>query len=142
MQAEPEWDILFMGCLVKGVQKTLYPSVVKIQYQCSAHAYVVRRKLAQSLADQSWTGIAWDDLLRETTDGRAFALSPAIAFQSDSRTDNDALRWLDRFRRLCGGIRRVQKLNEWYHRHKTAIITAHVLAVLGTLAAALAIFSR
>ncbi len=140
MTTDPDWDILFMGCMVKGIQPTPYPSVVKIRYRCSAHAYVVRRRFASELAARTWTGTAWDDLLRETSDGRAYALSKAIAFQSDSRTDNDALRGLDQFRRLCGGIRRVQKLNEWYHRHKTVIIAAHVLAAAAALAAVLAIF--
>jgi hypothetical protein len=141
MAAEPGWDILFMGCLVKGIQKTPYPSVVKIRYRCSAHAYAVRRRLAEVLAKRHWEGMAWDDLLREASAGRAYALSPAIAFQSDSPTDNDALRGLDRFRRLCGGIRRVQKLNEWYHRHKTAVIAAHLLAVTALLLTGLAILT-
>lgn len=140
MAAEPDWDILFMGCLVKGIQKTPYPSVVKIRYQCSAHAYALHRRFAERLAGRQWEGTAWDDLLRETSDGRAYALSPAVAFQSDSPTDNDALRGLDRFRRLCGGIRRVQKLNEWYHRHKTVIVAAHILAALVLMVTGLTIF--
>lgn len=139
MKADSDWDILFMGCLVKGIQPTPHPSVVKIRYRCSAHAYIVHRRFGRDLAARPWAGTAWDDLLRELSHGRAYAFSPAVAFQSESRTDNDALRGLDRFRRLCGGIRRVQKLNEFYHRNKKAVIAAHIVSAVAGLAAALAI---
>ena len=34
-------------------------------------------------------------------------------------------RALDRFRRMCGGLRRIQKVNEWYHRNTVWVIVLH-----------------
>jgi hypothetical protein len=57
-----------------------------------------------------------------------FALYPSMAFQSSSRTDNIKALQLDKFRRLWGGLRLIQKMNEVYHRHRGAILFLHVLA--------------
>ena len=37
---------------------------------------------------------------------------------------------LDKFRRLCGGLQRIQKRNEWYHRNRPIVIALHVLFIL------------
>jgi hypothetical protein len=65
---------------------------------------------------------------------RYFAVYPSFAFQSDSRSDNLRLRKVDRLRRLCGGLARIQKFDEFYHRHRLAVIGLNALAVAGLLA--------
>jgi len=58
-----------------------------------------------------------------------FAVYPAFAFQSNAASDNANHRGLEKFRRLCGGLKFIQKMNETFHRRKTAIIWAHVLVI-------------
>jgi len=128
LKADDHWNVLFFGCLVKGSQKTANKSVLKIKYRTLAHAYVMNRDFAKIIAQQSWQGIAFDDLLHSYKDN-LYALYPCFAFQSDSRSDNQNYLLLDRFRRLCGGLKRLQKINEYYHHHKTSIIAMHVLAI-------------
>jgi len=50
-----------------------------------------------------------------------YAIYPSFAFQSNSPTDNKSLH-LDTFRRLCGGLRRIQKCNEAYYRYRRAFL--------------------
>ncbi|MBW2611883.1 MAG: glycosyltransferase [Deltaproteobacteria bacterium] len=123
-----QWNTLFFGCLVSRSQKTGNPSVVKIDYRCSAHAYVVNRHFAETLIRIPWQGVAYDDVLKKWPD--CYAAYPAFAFQSNSPTDNDRNIGLDRIRRLLGGIQRIQKRNEFYHRHKTPIIAVHSIIIL------------
>ena len=61
---------------------------------------------------------------------RYFALYPAIAYQSDSPSDNAKTRRLDRTRRLLGGMARLQRLNEYSRRHLPGIIVGHVLSII------------
>ncbi len=122
------WRVLFFGCFVKGSQKTANRSVLKIKYRTLAHAYVMNRDFAQIIAQQTWKGVAFDDLLHTYKDN-LYALYPCFAFQSDSRSDNQNFMLLDRFRRFCGGLKRLQKMNERFYRHKSGIIVAHVLAI-------------
>jgi hypothetical protein len=77
----------------------------------------------------SWREIPFDDFLCDLND-EFYAIYPSFAFQSNSRTDNNRNLGLDRFRRLFGGLGRIQKWNEFYHRHKIPVITAHVLILL------------
>lgn len=123
----PEWNILHLGCLVSGSRKTWNPSVLEISYRCLTHAYLIRSQFAQILEQMPWQGVPYDGLLAEY--GDQYAIYPAIAFQSNSPTDNDSLARLDRCRRAMGGLRRIQKLNEVFHRHKTAIILMNIIAV-------------
>jgi len=122
------WNILFFGCFVQSSQKTANRSVLKIKYRTLAHAYVMNRNFALIIAQQEWQGIAFDDLLHTYKDN-LYAIYPCFAFQSDSRSDNPNFIYLDRFRRLCGGLKRLQKMNERFHRHKPIILCAHVLAI-------------
>ena len=122
------WDVLFFGCFVKGSQKTANRSVLKIKYRTLAHAYVINRDFAKIIAQQEWQGVAFDDLLHTYKDNM-YALYPCFAFQSGSRSDNQNFIYLDRFRRLCGGLKRLQKMNERFHRHKSIILCTHILAI-------------
>ena len=123
------WNALFFGCLVSGSRKTENKSILKIKYRCLAHAYALNRQFAKSLADTRWQGAPYDEILRSRPD-HYYAVYPSFAFQSNSRTDNIRNMGLDKFRRLFGGLKRIQKWNEFFHRHKFAIIAAHVIVML------------
>ncbi len=126
LSGSDHWNALFFGCLVSNSQKTENRSVLKIRYRCLAHGYVLNRPFAEMLIDTQWQGEPYDDVLKKWPD-RFYAAYPSFAFQSNSRTDNNRNMGLDRFRRLFGGLGRIQKWNEFYHRRKMAIIAAHVI---------------
>ena len=120
------WNALFFGCLVSNNKKTKNRSVLNIKYRCLAHGYVISRQFAESLIKSQWQETPYDDVLK-TWSGQFYAAYPSFAFQSNARTDNRRNMGLDRFRRLFGGLGRIQKWNEFYHRHKIPVITAHVI---------------
>ena len=72
--------------------------------------------------------IAYDDMLRDFNNG-FYAIYPSFSFQSSDRSDNERYLRLDKFRRLCGGLWRIQKLNEFYHRHRFLVIALHIIVV-------------
>ncbi len=131
LRRQPDWQILFLGCLVTRSRATESSAVRKVAYRCLAHAYALNRSCAEKLVQKPWSGTPFDVILRNLKDG-LFACYPSFAFQSNAASDNLRLRKLDRFRRLCGGLQRIQKLNEWYNCHKAALIAVH-LACLGVL---------
>ena len=122
--------IMFLGCMVKKSAKTDNRSVLKIRFRSLAHAYVLTPKFAEALIKMPWQKIPFDDMLRDIKDDQMYAVYPSFAFQSNSRSDNQRYLPLDRFRRLCGGLRGLQKMNEFYHYNKTLIIGTHLLLVL------------
>jgi GR25 family glycosyltransferase involved in LPS biosynthesis len=130
LSRNPRWHTLFLGCMVRGSRRTAYPSVRKIRYRSLTQAYVIHRRFAEILLRHPWQKIPYDDFLKGLRDEEMYAAYPSIAFQSNSRSDNERYLPLDRFRRLCGGLKNLQKRNEFYHRHRPLIIGAHVLAVL------------
>jgi hypothetical protein len=89
---------------------------------------MVKRTLAQHIADVSWQKVPYDMLLKQVIE-KPFALYPSIAFQSNSPSDNSRHRTLDAVRRLFGGLRRIQTVNEHYHRLRFAVIAAHLLVI-------------
>jgi GR25 family glycosyltransferase involved in LPS biosynthesis len=129
LAANPDCDILFFGCLVSGSRKTANKSVLKIKFRCLTHGYALPRRYAEELVKIPWQGIAFDDMLRKQAAG-FYAVYPAFAFQSNTASDNDSCRRLERIRRLWGGLRRIQKANEFYHRHKAIVIAVHIVFVL------------
>jgi hypothetical protein len=125
-------DVLFfLGCLIGKSRPTETPGVRKVNYRCLSHAYLINAALARRIVDTPWQGIALDGALRHCTH-RHFALYPSIAFQSNSPTDNTRHRMLDGIRRLFGGLRVIQLVNEHYHRYPIVVVAAHVL-VAGAL---------
>ncbi|MFH0727351.1 MAG: glycosyltransferase family 25 protein [Pseudomonadota bacterium] len=124
------WHMLFLGCMVRGSRPTAHPSVRKIKYRSLTQAYVIHRRFAEVLLRHPWRNIPYDDFLKSLRDDETYVVYPSIAFQSDSRSDNERYLPLDRFRRLCGGLKTLQKRNEFYHRHRPLIIGAHVLVFL------------
>lgn len=136
METHQQWHMLFLGCMVKSSRATDYPSVRRIRYRSLTHAYAIRKPFAQRLVrHHPWQRVPYDDFLRDLNDDQMYAVSPMFGFQSSSRSDNARYLPLDRFRRLCGGLIRLQKNNEFYHRHKWLIIGVHILAVLLVLLA-------
>ncbi|RJQ85399.1 MAG: glycosyltransferase [Desulfobacteraceae bacterium] len=127
---DPDWHMLFLGCMVKSSRRTSYPAVAKIRYRSLTHAYAVHQRCARGLTELPWQGVPYDDFLRDRKDDRCYAAYPSFAFQSNSRSDNVRYLPLDRWRRLLGGLRRLQKSNEFFHRHRSFIIAAHALALL------------
>lgn len=126
----PGWHMLFLGCMVKGSRRTTHPAVIQIRYRSLTQAYTIHRDFARELTSHAWDGVPYDDFLKNLKDDRTYAAYPAFAFQSNSRSDNDRYLPLDRWRRLLGGLRRLQKNNEFYHRHRGWILTAHALVLL------------
>jgi len=127
LSAVPDWNLLFLGCLVKSSKRTTNENILQVRYRSLAHAYAVSRKFAEVLVRKSWQGVAFDEMLSTFEQG-CFALYPSMAFQSSSRTDNIKALQLDKFRRLWGGLRLIQKMNEVYHLHRGVILFLHVLA--------------
>ena len=116
--------------MVKKSEKTDNRFMLKVRFRSLAHAYVLTREFAETLVKIPWKKIPFDDMLRDTKDDQMYAVYPSFAFQSNSRSDNQRYLPLDRFRRLCGGLQGLQKMNEFYHCNKTLIIGAHILLVL------------
>jgi GR25 family glycosyltransferase involved in LPS biosynthesis len=131
LRQQPDWKILFLGCLASKSLATQSPAVRKVDYRCLAHAYALNRAFAEQLEQKPWSGIPFDCMLR-CSDG-LFACHPSFAFQSDMPSDNLRHRKLDRFRRICGGLRRIQKVNEWYICHKAAFIALHAAIIVAIL---------
>ncbi len=128
LSSNSHWNALFFGCLVSGRQKTRNKSVLKIKYRSLAHAYVLNRPFAETLAAKPWQKIAFDAMLN-SSQKEFYAIYPSFAFQSNSATNNDRYLLLDKFRRLCGGLRRIQKWNELYLRYRTIIIGFHLILI-------------
>jgi hypothetical protein len=124
----PDWKVLLLGALIRASQKTGEPAVQKAQYQSLAHAYALNRPYAETLAYKPWEGLVFDTLFRRLT-GHIYAVNPMFAFQSDLSTDNK-YPGLYRFRRWCGGLKRIQEANEFYQQHKFGIIATHVLLLV------------
>ncbi len=131
LRRQPNWQILFLGCMVKKSRATECPAVREVAYRCLAHAYALNRSCAEQLVQIPWNGTPFDNVLSDFKAG-IYSCYPSFAFQSNAESSNLHLRRLDQFRRLCGGLRRIQKFDEWYNCHKALVIAAHLagLAVL------------
>lgn len=123
------WKIFFFGCLVYRSRKTENRAVLKVRYRSLTHAYAVERRFAEMLVATPWRKKPYDILLRHVAKD-AYAAHPAFAFQSNARTDNVRLLMLDRFRRMCGGLARIQKMNEWFYHNRLAIIGVHIFIIV------------
>jgi hypothetical protein len=129
----PDWKVLLLGALIRASKKTTNQFIQKVGYQSLAHAYALNRPYAENLAYQPWRGIVIDTIFRPL-DNDIYAVYPMFAFQNDFASDNDKkYQGLERFRRLCGGLERIQKANEFYQRHKFGVIAAHVVIILSLL---------
>jgi hypothetical protein len=129
MRATPDWKAFFFGCLVSGSSGIHCKGVLSIKYRSLTHAYVLNRGFAELLVKMPWRKIAFDAEFKSYKDG-FYAAFPSFAFQSNSPTGNSKYLRLDQFRRLCGGLWRIQKRNEWYHRNRSISIALHILFIL------------
>jgi hypothetical protein len=129
LREHPDWKVFLLGALVYSSRKTSNPHVQKVRYKSLAHAYAVNRPYAETIAYEPWRGIVADVIFRPLTEG-IYAVYPMFAFQGDFASDNDAkYKPLEKFRRLCGGLKTIQKANEFYNRHKSGIIAFHLGAL-------------
>jgi len=133
LEENPDWKVLLLGALIRESKKTDNPFIQKVGYHSLAHAYALNRLYAETLAYQPWQGIVIDTVFRPL-DNDIYAVYPMFAFQNDFTSDNDKkYKWLEHFRRLCGGMERIQKANEFYRRHTFGVIAAHVVIILSLL---------
>ena len=133
LQENHNWKVLLLGALTRSSRKTTNPFIQKVGYQSLAHAYALNRPYAATLAYKPWQGIVIDTIFRPLADD-IYAVYPMFAFQNDFTSDNDKkYKGLELFRRLCGGLERIQKANEFYQRHKFGIIAIHILIILSLL---------
>jgi hypothetical protein len=129
LSQHPEWKVLLLGALIHSSRKTTNPCVQKVRYQSLTHAYALNRHYAETLAYEPWQGIVNDTLFRPLTDD-VYAIYPMCAFQKYFTSDNYKYPKLVLIRRLLGGLKRIQKANEFYQRHKFGVIAAHVVIIL------------
>lgn len=125
----PEWKVLLLGALVRSSRKTTHPCVLEVCYQSLTHAYALNRHYAETLAYEPWQGIVNDTLFRPLTDD-VYAICPMCAFQKNFTSDNEKYLALARIRSLLGGLKRIQKADEFYYRHKFGVCAAHAAAIL------------
>lgn len=128
LSADADWRIFFFGCLISGCRKSGHASVLQVRYRSLSHAYAVQRGFAERLLSLPWRRQPYDALLSRLG-GEYYAAYPAFAFQSNARTDNTRFGAMDRWRRLCGGLLRIQKMNEFYHQNKWMVIGVHVFLI-------------
>ena len=124
-----DWNALFFGCLVSSSKRTWNKSILKVRYRSLSHAYVLNRGFAEVLVKRPWQGLAYDEFL-DSVNESFYAIYPSFAFQSNSPSDNSKYLQLDKFRRLCGGLQRIQKGNEWFFHHIKGIIAFHIVLIL------------
>ena len=132
LKQHPEWKVFLLGALIRSSRKTTDPCVQNVRYQSLSHAYALNRQYAETLACEPWQGIVNDTLFRPLTDD-VYAIYPMCAFQNNLTSDNYKYPTLVLIRRLLGGLRRIQKANEFYHRHKFGIYAAHVIVIFMVL---------
>ncbi|MGC9194433.1 MAG: glycosyltransferase family 25 protein [Syntrophobacteraceae bacterium] len=128
LRHQRDWQILFLGCMVKKSRPTQCPALREVKYRCLAHAYSLNRLCAEVLVERAWKGVPFDNVLSDFTGG-TYACYPTFAFQSNAESSNRRLRRMDQFRRLCGGLRRLQKFDEWYNCNKILLITLHLVGL-------------
>ena len=129
LKQHPAWKVFLLGALIRSSARTTESFVQKVRYQSLTHAYVVNRHYAETIAYVPWSGIVNDTLFRPLTDD-VYAIYPMCAFQKNFTSDNYKYPKLVLIRNFLGGLKRIQKTNEFYQRHKGAVIAAHVLIVL------------
>lgn len=134
LKRHPDWKVFLLGALIRSSSKTSEPSVQKVRYQSLTHAYALNRHYAATLAYEPWQGIVNDTLFRPL-ENDVYAMNPMCAFQKNFTTDNYKYPGLARFRNFLGGLKRIQKANEFYLHHKFGIYTGQTIILLLALMA-------
>ncbi len=120
----PSWNGFFLGAITGSITKTETPVVSQINYRCLAHAYTLNHHFAEKIITKSWQDIPFDNLLQNQC-RHFFSITPMIAFQSNAATDNNTF-FIDKTRRFFGGLKWLQKFNEFYQHHKTILLSSHL----------------
>lgn len=135
LDTTPSWKMIFLGCMVHYTKRTTSPSVMQIGFRSLTHAYGVTCSFAEHIvANHPYRNVPYDDFLRDLHSTDMYACYPTFAFQSSAASDNDVYLPLDRFRRMAGGLRNLQKADEFYHRYKWQIILSHLLPIAALIA--------
>lgn len=129
LRRHPGWKVLLLGALIRSSRNTDDPCVQKVRYQSLTHAYALNAPYAKTLAYDPWSGIVNDTLFRPLTED-VYAVCPMCAFQKNFTSDNYKYPRLALIRRLFGGLKRIQKANEFYQRYKVGVIAAHLAVVI------------
>jgi hypothetical protein len=124
--------LFFLGCLVAKSWRTPTPGILQAEYRSLAHAYVIENSLAAELVAEKWHRVPFDVVLAGLPEDK-YVFYPSFAFQSNARSDNERLKWLEIFRRMLGGLGFIQKMNARYHRHKAVIIAGHLFILAALL---------
>jgi GR25 family glycosyltransferase involved in LPS biosynthesis len=127
------WEMLCLGALVDGSSATEVPGVRRIRYRALTHAYAVTAATARRLVEIPWNGLPYDGMLRHEIQ-QAYTLYPAMAFQSNSPSDNENHPRLAYLRSWFGGLGRIQRINAFYHRHRRLLLALHTVTLLLILA--------
>ena len=129
LRQNQQWKVFLFGALIRASRKTANACVQKVRYQSLAHAYALNKDYAQTLAYVPWQGIANDTLFRPLKDD-VYAAYPMFSFQKDFSSDNYEYRNLERFRKMLGGLKRIQKGIEFYRRHMFSIYAVQIVFIL------------
>ncbi|MFO7570623.1 MAG: hypothetical protein R6W75_12575 [Smithellaceae bacterium] len=130
----PEWKVFLFGALIRSSRKTTDPCVQKVRYQSLTHAYALNRPYAETLAYEPWQGIVNDTLFRPMTED-IYAINPMCAFQHNFTSDNYKYPKLVAFRNLLGGLKSIQKANEFYLQHTFGVYAAQAIVVIAVIVA-------
>lgn len=129
LSEHPEWKVLLLGALIRSSRKTTNQFIQKVRYRSLAHAYALNRSYAETIAYEPWQGIVIDSIFCPLKEG-IYSVYPMFAFQKDFSSDNDKkYKTLESIRRLCGGLEHIQKVNEFYNRHKLSIFLIHIIFI-------------
>jgi GR25 family glycosyltransferase involved in LPS biosynthesis len=128
LSQHPEWKVLLLGALIRSSRKMTNRCVQKVRYQSLSHAYALNRHYAETLAYEPWQGVVNDTLFRPLVND-VYAIYPMCAFQKNFTSDNYKYPKLALFRRLLGGLKRIQKAFEFYYRHKFGIYFAQAIVI-------------
>ena len=130
LKKNTDWDIMFLGCIVRQSRRTTHQSVVKVKYRCLSHAYAINRRFVEEIVATPWQGVPYDVFLARM-DRNFYAAYPSFAFQSSAATDNSFC--IDLIRRLLGGLAFIQRANEIFQRYKLPIIASHFAIIAALL---------
>ncbi|RUM40675.1 MAG: hypothetical protein DSY80_09890 [Desulfocapsa sp.] len=131
MLQQQKWEAFFLGAIRSKNRKTESGSLEWIEYRCLTHGYALNRHFARKIIQEKWGGVAYDGVLKKRC-SKSFAPVPMIAFQNTSFSDNRTI-FLDKIRRVFGGLQFLQRSNELLHRYLVPIVTVHLLVLVAVV---------
>jgi hypothetical protein len=62
LQGNKDWQVFFLGCMVKWSRRVAGAAVVQVGYRSLTHAYAIGREFAEIMVKEyQWAGVAFDD---------------------------------------------------------------------------------